>query len=187
MVAQIAKNGRTYVLDRETGEPVFPMEELRVPPSDVPGESPRHDAAPAALPPPFARPKFTEDLVTTRTPAAEQAVREEWRKLRTGGEFDPPSLQGTVLFPGMDGGGEWGGVAFDPGSGLLFVNANEMAWRIKLAERKLPEGKPTNGKALYQTYCASCHRADLKGTPAGDAVARRHRRAQQRRRRRRRS
>ena len=65
----------------------------------------------------------------------------------------------------MDGGGEWGGVAFDPASGFLFVNANEMTWRVKLAERKLPNAKPTNGKALYQTYCASCHRADLKGTP----------------------
>jgi glucose dehydrogenase len=165
VVAQIAKNGHTYVLDRETGEPVFPMEELRVPASDVPGEVLATTQRLPLLPPPFARPRFTEDLVTTRTPAAEQAVREEWRKLRTGGEFDPPSLQGTVLFPGMDGGGEWGGVAFDPGAGLLYVNANEMAWRIKLTERKLPEGKPTSGKALYQTYCASCHRADFKGSP----------------------
>ena len=67
-------------------------------------------------------------------------------------------------------------------SGLLYVNANEMAWRVKLAERKMPDGKPTNGKALYQTYCASCHRADLQGQPAGVPVARRHRRAPQRRR-----
>jgi quinoprotein glucose dehydrogenase len=65
----------------------------------------------------------------------------------------------------MDGGGEWGGVAFDPASGFLFVNANEMAWRITMVERKLPEGKPTTGKALYQAYCASCHRTDLKGNP----------------------
>jgi glucose dehydrogenase len=165
IVAQIAKNGRTYVLDRETGEPIFPMEELQVPASDLPGERLATTQRLPTLPPPFARPKFTEDLVTNRNPAAEQAVREEWRKLRTGGEFDPPSLQGTVLFPGMDGGGEWGGVAFDPASGFLFVNANEMAWRITMVERKLPEGKPTTGKALYETYCASCHRADLKGSP----------------------
>ena len=76
-------------------------------------------------------------------------MREEWLKLRKGGEFDPPSAQGTILFPGMDGGGEWGGAAFDPSSGLLYVNANEMAWKVKLAERKMPDGEPTTGKALY--------------------------------------
>jgi quinoprotein glucose dehydrogenase len=165
VVAQIGKNGRTYVLDRETGEPVFPMEEIETPPSDVPGERLSPTQVQPTLPPPFTRQKFTEDLITKRTPEAEKAVRAEWLKLRKAGEFDPPSLQGTVLFPGMDGGGEWGGVAFDPNSGLLYVNANEMTWRVKLAERKLPDGKPTNGKALYQTYCASCHRADFKGNP----------------------
>jgi len=165
VVAQIAKNGRVYVLDRETGEPVFPMQELRAPASDVPGEQTAATQRLPVLPPPFTRQRFTEDLITTRTPAAQAAVREEWRKLRSGGEYDPPSLQGTILFPGMDGGGEWGGVAFDPASGLLFVNANEMAWRIRLTERKLPEGEPATGQELYQAYCASCHRADLRGSP----------------------
>jgi quinoprotein glucose dehydrogenase len=165
VVAQIGKNGRTYVLDRDTGEPVFPMEELTVAPSDVPGERLAATQRLPALPPPFTRQRFTEDLITTRTPAAEKAVREEWQKLRKGGEYDPPSLEGTVLFPGMDGGGEWGGVAFDPGSGLLYVNANEMAWRVRLNERKLPDGEPTSGKALYEAYCASCHRADRRGSP----------------------
>jgi quinoprotein glucose dehydrogenase len=165
VVAQIGKNGRTYVLDRETGEPVFPMEDVKAPASDVPGERVSSVQRLPVLPPPFTRQRFTEDLITTRTPAAEKAVREEWEKLRKGGEFDPPSLQGTILFPGMDGGGEWGGVAFDPGSGLLYVNANEMAWRVRLAERRLPDGKPMTGKALYETHCASCHRADLRGNP----------------------
>ena len=159
-VAQIGKNGRTWVLDRVTGEPVFPVEEIKAPASDVPGERAAAVQRQPVLPPPFTRQQFTEDLITTRTPAAHQAVREEWQKLRKAGEFDPPSTQGTILFPGMDGGGEWGGVAFDPNSGLMYVNANEMAWRVKLAERKLPDGK-----ALYQAYCASCHRADLKGNP----------------------
>ena len=139
------------------------------------------------LPPPFTRQRFTEDLITKRTPEADKAVREEWLKLRKGGEFDPPSLQGTILFPGMDGGGEWGGAAFDPDSGLLYVNANEMAWTVKLAERKMPDGEPTNGKALYERYCASCHRAEPARQSAGVPVARRHRRAPQRRRDRRRS
>lgn len=165
VVAQIGKNGRTYVLDRDTGEPVFPMEEVKAPASDVPGERTAPTQRLPALPPPFTRQIFTEDLITTRTKEAHAAVRAEWQRLRKAGEFDPPSLQGTVLFPGMDGGGEWGGVAYDPRSGLLYVNANEMAWRLRLAARRLPDGRPTTGKALYQTYCASCHRADLRGNP----------------------
>src|SRR4029450_13975140 len=87
------------------------------------------------------------------------------QKMRKGGEFDPPSREGTILFPGMDGGGEWVGTAFDPKSGLLYVNANEMAWKIKLVERKMPDGEPTTGKALYEQYCAACHRPDLAGSP----------------------
>lgn len=165
VVVQIAKNGRTYVLDRETGRPVFPMKEIQAPASDVPGEKLAPTQVLPILPPPFTRQAFTEDLITTRTPAAHDAVREEWLTLREGGEFTPPSRQGTILFPGMDGGGEWGGVAYDPGSGLLFVNANEMAWKVRLAERPMPDGEPTTGKALYERYCASCHRADLGGNP----------------------
>ena len=164
-VAQIAKNGRTYVLDRDTGAPIFPMEEIEAPASDVPGEQAAPRQVLPALPPPFVRQKFTEDMITTRTPEAHKAVRERWLTLRKRGEFDPPSLQGTILFPGMDGGGEWGGTAFDPGTGLFYVNANEMAWTVKLAKREMPDGAPETGKVLYERNCASCHRADLAGQP----------------------
>jgi len=165
VVAQIGKNGRTYVLDRLTGTPVFPMEEVSVPASDVEGERLAPTQVVPLLPPPFTRQRFTEDLITTRTPEAHAAVREEWSTLRKRGEFDPPSLQGTILFPGMDGGGEWGGVAYDPGSGLLYVNANEMAWKLKLAKRPVPDGDPATGRELYERHCAACHRSDLKGNP----------------------
>jgi quinoprotein glucose dehydrogenase len=165
VVAQIAKNGRIYVLDRETGRPLFPLQEIKAPASDVEGEKLSPTQVLPTAPPPFTRQRFTEDLITKRTPAAAKAVREEWLKMRKGGEFEPPSTQGTILFPGMDGGGEWGGAAYDPRSGLLFVNANEMAWRVKLSERDMPDGEPTTGKALYGRYCASCHRDDLRGNP----------------------
>jgi quinoprotein glucose dehydrogenase len=165
VVAQTAKNGRLYVLDRETGAPVFPMEEVLAPPSDVPGERTASRQLLPTLPPPYTRQRFTRDLVTTRTPEAAKAVLARWEGLRKGGEFDPPSEQGTILFPGMDGGAEWGGTAYDPGSGLLYVNANEMAWVVKLAERRMPDGAPVSGKALYERHCASCHRADLRGIP----------------------
>ena len=181
VVAQTAKNGRLYVLDRETGRAALsdgadPGRRRR----DLPGERLSPTQVLPTLPPPFTRQQFTEDLITNRTPAAHQAVREEWLKLRKGGEFDPPSTQGTILFPGMDGGGEWGGTAFDPKSGLLYVNANEMAWKVKLAERKMPDGEPTTGKALYERYCASCHRADLQRHASGVPIARGRRHATQR-------
>ena len=141
------------------------MEEVDAPPSDVPGEKLSTRQVLPSLPPPFTRQRFTEDLITRRTPEAERAVREKWQSLRKGGEFDPPSTQGTILFPGMDGGGEWGGAAYDAGTGLFYVNANEMAWTVRLKERPMPDGEPQTGKALYARYCASCHRADRRGTP----------------------
>ncbi len=165
VVSQTAKNGRLYVLDRETGRPIFPMQELPAPASDVEGERVATTQVLPTLPPPFTRQRFTEELITTRTPAAAQAVREEWLKLRKGGEYDPPSRQGTILFPGMDGGGEWGGTAYDPTSGFLYVNANEMAWKVKLVERRMPDGEAASGKDLYDRYCAACHRPDLRGSP----------------------
>jgi len=182
VVAQTAKNGRVYVLDRDTGRPIFPMQEVRVPASDVDGEQVSKTQLLPSLPPPFTRQRFTEELITKRTPEAEQAVRDEWSKLRKAGEFDPPSTQGTILFPGMDGGGEWGGAAYDPRSGLFYVNANEMAWKVKLVERKMPDetdaargfsrtsatrggNRVTTGKTLYERYCASCHRTDMRGNP----------------------
>ena len=165
VVAQIAKNGRVYVLDRDSGRPIFPMQEVHPPASDVEGERLSPTQLLPTLPPPFTRQRFTEDLITRRTPAAEKAVRDQWLEMRKGGEFDPPSEQGTILFPGMDGGGEWGGAAYDPKSGLLYVNANEMAWKVKLVARPMPGGDPTTGQALYERYCASCHGAELRGSP----------------------
>jgi quinoprotein glucose dehydrogenase len=164
-LAQIAKNGRTYVLDRETGTPLFPMEEVATPASAIPGEELASRQVLPTMPMPFARQKFTEDLITRRTPAAHKAVREKWQALRKAGEFDPPSTVGTVLFPGMDGGGEWGGAAYDEQSGLLYVNANEMAWTVKLVPRQMPEGSRETSKALYDRNCAACHRSDLSGQP----------------------
>ncbi len=83
--------------------------------------------------------------------------------MRSAGQFVPPSLEGTVIFPGFDGGGEWGGVAFDPASGLLYVNANEMPWILRLVES--PRNRESMGRGLYESRCAACHRQDRKGSP----------------------
>ncbi len=163
-VAQITKSGLLFVFDRETGQSLFPIEYRKALPSDVPGEA-TSDTQPFPLqPPPFARQVFSDDLVTDRTPAAHQAVIDKLRTLRNRGPFDPPSLQGTVLFPGMDGGGEWGGTAFDPETGFLYVNSNEMVWVVRLVERAKAVGTMTT-RQLYLSQCASCHRDNLTGTP----------------------
>ena len=80
-----------------------------------------------------------------------------FRKLDSAGLFGPPSLRGTILFPGTDGGGEWGGAAFDPATGLLYVNSNEQPWIIRLVTH--------DTKSLYQNNCAGCHGEKLQGSP----------------------
>ncbi len=163
-VAQITKSGWVWLFDRETGKPLFPTEERAVPASDVPGEVLAKTQPFPLAPPPFARQEFTEDIVTNRTPEAHKAVLEELRKLRNGGQFTPPSREGSVIFPGLDGGGEWGGPAYDPESHLLYVNANEMVWKLRLVERK-PLAARATGSEIYGQNCAACHGRDRKGNP----------------------
>jgi glucose dehydrogenase len=163
-VAQTTKSGFVFVLDRETGKPLFPIEYRKVPASDVDGEVTAKTQPFPLLPPPFARQIFTPSLVTQRTPEAHREVLARLKKLRNGGQFTPPSRESTVVFPGFDGGGEWGGPAFDPETGLLYVNANEMAWVLRLIPRPKTREQAT-AKEVYAANCANCHREDMRGTP----------------------
>jgi quinoprotein glucose dehydrogenase len=163
-VAQITKAGVVFVFERENGKPLFPIEYRDVPRSEVDGEVAAAKQAFPLKPPPFARQILTEDMLTQRTPEAHQAVLDQFRKIRSAGQFVPPSFEGTAVFPGFDGGAEWGGAAFDPATGLLYVNSNEMAWILRLVERpKIAER--TSGREIYLANCANCHRADLRGSP----------------------
>lgn len=163
-VAQVTKAGLVFILDRETGKPLYPVQEIAVPATDVPGETTSPTQVMTVSPEPFARQHLTEDLLTERTPEANAAVKKVFAGLRSRGPFDPPSVQGTVLLPGMDGGAEYGGASFDPESGLLYINANEMAWILKV-KKQPPKMAGTSGEALYQNFCASCHRDDRSGSP----------------------
>ena len=156
-VAQITKTGYVYVFERATGKPLFPIEYRKVPASTLDGERAAEMQPYPVSPPPFVRQTLTEDMLTTRTPAAHDSALRFFREYKTTGMYDPPNTRGTIIFPGVDGGGEWGGPAFDPTSGLLYVNANEMPWYHKLVER--------NDHSLYGANCASCHGDDLKGSP----------------------
>jgi quinoprotein glucose dehydrogenase len=163
-VAQTTKQGYVYLFDRETGKPLFPMKKQKYPPSDLEGEVTAKEQSLPALPAPFARQKLTADMITTRTPEAHQEALERFNKLRSDGQFIPGSTQGTIIFPGYDGGAEWGGGAFDPTTGLLYVNANEMAWVLRLVPQK-PRTGEANGREIFLRNCSACHRADRTGTP----------------------
>jgi quinoprotein glucose dehydrogenase len=157
-VAQITKYGYVYVLDRMTGAPLFPVKRRNVPASNIDGELASTTQPYPVLPEPFARQGLTEDMLTTRTPEAHAAVLERFRAYASG-FFTPPTRQGTIVFPGFDGGAEWGGAAFDPSTALLYVNSNEMPWIVKLIEN--------NDTSLYNSKCATCHREDRKGGATG--------------------
>jgi quinoprotein glucose dehydrogenase len=166
-VAQATKSGYVFVFDRETGAPLFPIEERPAPPSDVAGEQAWPTQPLPVKPPPFSRQILTEADVTTISPEAAESARERLRGARTGAMFQPPSEQGTIVYPGFDGGAEWGGSAFDARTGRLFVNANEMAWILRLVNLQTRHGEPgASGRRTYQVYCGVCHGENRGGDPA---------------------
>ncbi len=147
-VAQVTKSGWILVFDRETGEPLFPIEYRDVPASDVEGEVLARRQPFVTKPAPYARQELTEAMLTKRTPEAHRSVLERFRKVRSGPQFTPPGLEGAVVFPGFDGGGEWGGQAFDPETGLYYVNSNEMA--VDPAPRRAGEEPERQRQPLQQ-------------------------------------
>jgi quinoprotein glucose dehydrogenase len=161
-VAQVTTTGYGYVFDRDSGTPLFPVEEVPVPPSDLEGEQAWPTQPIPAKPGPFSRQVFTEDMINKTTPEGEAYVKEKLKGLKTGKSFIPPSKEGTVIFPGFDGGAEWGGPSFDPQSGILYVNANEMPWILQMVDVRMKEDAWI-GISLYRTHCATCHGLDRGG------------------------
>jgi quinoprotein glucose dehydrogenase len=161
-VAQTTKQGFVYLFDRTNGTPLFPIEYHKYAPSDMPGEQAAEEQPLPAKPAPFARQRLTEDLLTNRTPEAHAWALEHFRKFRSDGQFVPFSVgKDTVVFPGFDGGAEWGGAAADPETSVLYVNANDVAWTGALAENT-PGSSP---KATYMTQCSICHGENMAGSP----------------------
>ncbi len=162
-LAQTTKQGFVYLFDRVTGKPLFPVHERPYPASTVPGEVAAKTQPLPDWPEPFARQRLTEDMLTTRTPAAHEWAVKAFKDLRSGGQFLPFALDKlTAVFPGFDGGAEWGGPAIDPVHNILFVNANEMVWLGGLT----PIGQSGSpGERVYRGQCAVCHGLDLRGSP----------------------
>ena len=161
-VVQATKQGYLFVLDRTTGKPLFPVEDRKFPTSSVPGEVTAATQPIPTAPKPFARQLLTRDMLTVRTPEAHQWALDQFTTFRSEGLFIPFSVgKDTIIFPGYDGGAEWGGQAFDPETALYYVNANDLAWTGALA----PNDAGQNSRALYLQNCAACHRDDRAGAP----------------------
>lgn len=162
-VAQATKSGHVFVFERETGAPLFPIREVPVPPSPLAGETLAASQPLPELPPPFARQGLTEADLTERTPEAHTAALSSFRALSSGAPFAPPSEAGIALLPGLDGGAEWGGLAWDPGSSLLYVNSQEVPYRIQMVRAPVVSGLGSGGRAAYLMVCASCHGLSREG------------------------
>jgi quinoprotein glucose dehydrogenase len=169
-VAQSTKTGFVFLLDRETGKPLFPVEEKEVPyNSPIAGEELSHTQPFPVLPKSFMRQTLTENDLNKLLPDSSYAdIKKRFATYKSGNVFEPISKEGTIVFPGLDGGAEWGGAGFDPETGLLFVNANEIPWVITLTDVKNEVPKKENflqaGMRLYNSNCQTCHGPDRKGS-----------------------
>lgn len=163
-VAQTTKQGLLFVLDRDTGKPLFPVVERPVTVSTVPGEVSSKTQPFPTLPAPYARQTVTINDLTNRTPEAHAYAVKLFRTFVSGDEQFYPLTVGkeTITAPGYDGGGEYGGPAVDPATGVIYVNANNVVDTGGLAVNDLNAGL---GLSTYQTQCAMCHRDDRGGTP----------------------
>ena len=168
-VVQLTKMGFTFVLDRDTGRPIFPVHEVQVPRSTVPGE----ETAPTQLVPSRPRPLVRQSLgeadLTNITPESRAFAVREFRRYLSGSIFTPPSLQGTITTPGHLGGAEWHGGSFDPTLNMLYVNVNEAPTINRLRPvHDLPAGASRTparlGRYIYERTCAACHGAERQGT-----------------------
>ena len=171
--AQVTKMGHLFVLDRETGTPLFTVEERPVPRSEVPGEKSWPTQPFPLEPPTFSQQRFTEQEVTDLSPEARSAILERLSSMRTGDIFLPPGPKASVMLPQFNGGGEWGGSAFDPKAGLLYVNgSNEAEW-ISMVPARLPDRVTLGeiGQRLFASTCTACHNMSPVHTPSPDLVS----------------
>ena len=136
VVVQPTKNGLIFVLDREAGKPVFPVEERPAPASNLEGELASPTQPIPVKPLPIARTQVTEGDLTDLSPRAHAYALQKFRESAGAGMFDPPSKKGTILMPGLMGGANWGGASIDPGTGRLVVNTNDVPYLLEMVDSK---------------------------------------------------
>lgn len=169
-LAQPTKSGCIFLLDRTNGKPIYPVNEIQVPSStELVGEKLAPTQPWPTVMESFARQSFTEkDINPLISPEEQLEIKKKLQNLSTGFMFNPPSKKGTVIFPGFDGGAEWGGPAYDPSSRILYVNANEMPWILTMVDQKNTATKKETisaaGERLYRINCMACHGPERKGS-----------------------
>ena len=136
VVVQPTKNGLVFVLDRDTGKPVFPVEERPVPASGLEGERAWPTQPFPVKPLPLSRTRITEADLTELSPAAHAFALRKFHEVAGAGMFTPPSKQGTILTPGLHGGANWGGASIDPRTGRLVVNTNDVPYLLEMVDAK---------------------------------------------------
>lgn len=162
-VAQATKQGFLFVFNRVTGEPLWPIEERPVPQTDVPGEESWPTQPFPTAPPPFARQRFTENDINRYLPEADrEKLREILSTYRNEGLYTPPSLQGTIMLPGHNGGANWGSSAVDPINGRFYVVSKELPTTANLEVGGQPFGPagppappPNSGEDFVQYRAAA--------------------------------
>ena len=172
VVAEPTKQGFLFVFDRVTGKPIWPIEERKVPKSDMPGEESWPTQPFPTAPPPFSRQKFTADDVNPyiSDPQELAKVKEAVASSKNLGLFTPPGLTNTMEIPGNNGGANWGSTAVDPTTGWVYVASKEWPSMLKLEPAPARAGSfsvttpPAQaGMAIYLENCQMCHKADLTG------------------------
>lgn len=164
VVAQASKQGVLYLLDRDTGKPVFPIAEVPVPASDVPGEQAYPTQPSVTLPEPFTRQTFSVDDLSRINPDTHSYLKQQLQDTEEFAYLRPPGLNKSVLFPGFYGGANWGGGAFDPQSNLYYINAIEAPHIIQIQAVEVNKGSSAGrGAFLFRQQCSGCHGLEMQG------------------------
>lgn len=169
-VAQVTKHGFVFVLDRETGEPLYPVEERKVPASNMPGEAAWPTQPFPIKPKAFVKQFMTEDDLNHYSDTDHKAILEKFRSVRYEGLFTPPDLKGTLSLPATRGGANWGGAAYDPATSYLYIRGNNLPEIITIVDIDKHFAARDNsifetGRAVYLKHCSACHGPEKKGVP----------------------
>tara|TARA_R110002049_G_scaffold25557_3_gene89627 strand:+ start:13672 stop:15996 length:2325 start_codon:yes stop_codon:yes gene_type:complete len=167
VVVQTGKQGAFFVFDRDTGESLFPIVEKPVPTEAAPGEVPYPTQPWPLKPDPLVRTSFYESDLTNITPESHASALEKFKKLKAGPMYTPPSIEGTIVQPGIHGGNEWGGPAFDPETNIAYVNVNDFPFILTLDPMQPDQFSDMSdlqrGNTIYSGQCAVCHGTERQG------------------------